>query len=72
MDARLDTLSDKLCQVNNHVVRIARWQARLGGFIKFPSPSPEASEDKDDNGDSNDDGDEDDSASLPSDDEIST
>ena len=27
MDARLDTLSDELCQVNTHVGRIARRQA---------------------------------------------
>ena len=36
--------------VNTHVGRIARWQAHLGGFIGSPSPSPEASEDKDDDG----------------------
>ena len=40
MDARLDTLNDELCQVNTHVGRIARRQARLLGFIKSPSPSP--------------------------------
>ena len=76
MDARLDTLSDKLCQVNTRVGRIARRQARLGGFIDSlspsPSPSPKASKDEDDDGDSNDDGDKDDSASSPSDDEMST
>ena len=47
MDARLDTLSDELCQVNTHVGRIARRQARLGGFTASPSLSPEASEDED-------------------------
>ena len=29
MDARLDTFSDELCQVNTSVSRIARRQARL-------------------------------------------
>ena len=72
LDARLDTLSDELCQVNTCVGRIARRQAHLGGFIESPSPSLEASKDEDDNGDSNDDGDEDNCASLPSDDEMST
>ena len=72
MDAHLDTLSDELCQVNTRVGRIARRQARLGGFIESPSPSLKAFEDKDDDGDSDDDGDEDDSASSPSDDEMST
>ena len=71
MDARLDTLSDELCQVNTHVGRIARWQPRLGGFIESPSPSLEASEDEDNDGDSNgDDDDEDKSASSSSDDKI--
>ena len=51
MDARFDTLSDELCQVNTHVSCIARRQARLGGFVASPSPSPEASEDEDDDGD---------------------
>ena len=72
MDARLDTLSDELCQVNTRVGCIARWQACLGGFIESPSPSLEVSEDEDDDGDFDDDGDEDDNASLPNDDEMST
>ena len=59
MDARLDTLSDELCQVNTRVSRIAWQQACLGGFVKSPSPSPEASEDEDDDGDSDDDDDDD-------------
>ena len=73
MDARLDTLSDDLCQVNTHVSRIARQQAHLGGIVKSPSPSPEASEDKDDDGDSDGDvDDEDEDANSPSDDEMTT
>ena len=63
MDARLDTLSDELCQVNTRVGHIAWWQARLGGFVASPFPFPEASEDEDDDGDSDDDEDEDDSSS---------
>ena len=47
MDARLDTLSIELYQVNTCVGRIARRQACLGGFIESPSSplvAPEASE----------------------------
>ena len=67
MDARLDTLSDELCQVNTRVSHIARQQARLGGFVASPSPSPEASEDND--GDSDYD-DKDEDASSSGDDEM--
>ena len=74
MDARLDTLSDELCQVNTCVSYLARRQARLGGFVESPSPSLEASEDKDNDGESNDDADddEDEDASSSSDDEMTT
>ena len=58
MDARLDTLSDELCQVNTCVSRIAQQQAVMGGFTAPPSPSPQASKDEGDDGDS--DGDDDD------------
>ena len=60
MDARLDTLSTKLYQVNVHVGRIARQQASIGGFAPeaIPSPpSPVASafeDEDDDDGDDND------------------
>ena len=61
MDARLDTLSTKLYQVNVRVVRIARRQATIGGFAPEacpPPPPPVASdsedEDDDDNGDDDD------------------
>ena len=72
MDARLDTLSDELCQVNTRVVRIARRQACLGGFMVSRSPSLKASEDEDDDNDfdNDDDDDEDEDASSPSDDEM--
>ena len=60
MDAHLDTLSDKLCQVNTCVGCITLLQARLGGFVESPSPSREASEDEDDAGDSDNDDDDDD------------
>ena len=68
MDARLDTLSDELCQVNTRVGYIAKRQACLGGFVESPSPPPEAS----DNDESDDDDDRDDDASSPSDDKMST
>ena len=70
MDARLDTLSDELCQVNTRVSRIAKRQAYLGGYVESPFPPPKASDDDDDS-DNNDD-DEDKGASSLSDDEMST
>ena len=69
MDARLDTLTNELCQVNTHVSRIARRHARLGGFVESPSPPPEASED---DNDSDDDDDEDGDTSSSSANEMST
>ena len=72
MDAHLDTLSDKLCQVNTRVGRIAWWQAAMGGFIGYSSPSPPASKDESDDGTGCDDADEDDGAISPNDDEMST
>ena len=57
MDARLDTLSDELCQVNTHVGRIARQQVVMIGFIIASSPTPPASEDKSDDGSGSDDAD---------------
>ena len=73
MDACLDTLSDKLCQVNTRHGHIALRQARLGGFIKSPSPSLEASEDDAGDTDGNDkDEDEDENASSSGDEEMTT
>ena len=62
MDARLDTLSTVLYQVNVHVGRIARRQATIGGFAPEPPPSPphtiafdsNAEDDDDDDGDDDD------------------
>ena len=51
MDARLDTLTTELYQVNTHVGCIARRQARLGGFVESLSPPHKAFEDVDDNDD---------------------
>ena len=62
MDARLDTLSTKLNQVNVRVDRIARRQASMGGFapeITSSPPSPVASDSKDED---DDDGDDDDAS----------
>ena len=72
MDARLNTLSDELCQVYTYVGRIARQQVAMGGFTATSSPSPPASEDESDDGFGNEDANKDDSASSASDDEIST
>ena len=62
MDARLDTLSMELYQVNVRVGRIVRRQASMGGFALEATPSPpspvaSASKDEDD-----DDGDDDDAS----------
>ena len=60
MDARLDTLSTELYQVNIRVDRIARRQASMGGFSPEATPSPpfpiasEFEDDDDDDGDDDD------------------
>ena len=63
MDARLDTLSTELYQVNVRVGRIAWRQATMGGFAPKASPPPPplvASESEDDDDDDN--GDDDDAS----------
>ena len=75
MDARLDTLSDKLCQVNTRVGYIARRQTVMGRFTTYTSPSPLTLEDESDDGSSSDDGcgsDEDKDASSPTNDKMFT
>ena len=73
IDARLDTLSTELYQVNIRVGCIAQRQASMGGFALEATPSPpfpmaSASEDEDD-----DDGDDDDAdGDASSTDEMST
>ena len=67
MDARLDTLSMELFEVNVHVGHIARRQAVMGGFAPKPTPSPphpvaSDSDAKDDDDDDDDDGDDDDTS----------
>ena len=66
MDARLNTLSDELCQVNTCVGHIARQQAVMDGYTVVSSL--EASEDESDGSGSA----EDDDDGSPSDDEMST
>ena len=56
VNARLDTLSTELYQVNVCVGRIARQQASIGGFAPEATPSPPSpvafdSEDDDDSDD---------------------
>ena len=72
MDARFDTLSYELCQVDTHVGRIARRQAVMGGFTVASSLSPPTSEDESDDGFGSEDANEDDGANSPRDDEMST
>ena len=70
MDARLDTFSDELCQVNTRVGRIARRQAEMGGYTV--ASSPVASADKSDGSGSVDDDEDDGNASSSSANEMST
>ena len=75
MDARLDTLSTELHQVNVRVGRIARLQATMGGFAPEPTPSPPhpvASDFDDDDDDGDDDNASDDDGDASSTDEMST
>ena len=77
MDARLDTLSIELYQVNIRVGRITRWQATMGDFAPEASPPPPPvasdSEDDDDDVDDGDDNDAfDDDRDANSIDEMST
>ena len=60
MDARLNTFSTELYQVNIRVSHIARRQASMGGFAPEATPSPpslvasDSEDEDDDNGDDND------------------
>ena len=80
MDARLDTLSAELYQVNVRVGRIARQQATMGGFAPELTPSPSypvasdsnVEDDDDDDGNDDDDDTSDDDGDASSTDEMST
>ena len=77
MDARLDTLSTELYQVNIRVGRIARQQAIIGDFASeaSPPPSPMAfdfEDEDDDDGDDDDASNDDDDGDASSTDEMST
>ena len=78
MDARLDTLTTELYQVNVRVGCIARQQATMGGFAPEASPPPPPLVASDSNAEDDDDGGDDDNASDDDDgdssstDEIST
>ena len=77
MDARLDTLSTELYQVNVRVGCIARRQATMGNFAREATPSPPppmASDFEDEDADDGDDDDasDDDDGDASSIDEMST
>ena len=77
MDARLNTLSTELYQVNVRVGCIARRQASIGGFVleathSPPSPVASASEDEDDDDGDDNDASDDDGGDTSSADEMST
>ena len=78
MDARLDTLSTELYQVNVRVDRIARRQASMGGFVSEASPPPpppvasDFEDEDDDDGDDDDDVSDDVDGDASSTDEMST
>ena len=76
LDAHLDTLSDKLCQVNTRASHIARRQAEMGAYT-MPSTLVALADESDiddvDNDDATASDDEDDGdASSPNTDEMST
>ena len=77
MDARLDTLSTELYQVNVCVGRIARQQVTMGGYASEASPPPpplvasDSEDENDDDGDG-DDASDDDDGDATSTDEMST
>ena len=60
MDARLNTLSTKLYQVNVRVGHIAWRQASMGGFAPKATPSPPSPVASDYEDEDDDDGDDDD------------
>ena len=62
MDARLDTLSTELYQVNVCVGHIARRQATIGGFAPKATPSPPPPMASDSEDEDADDGDDDDAS----------
>ena len=79
MDARLNTLSTELYQVNVRVDRIARRQVTMGGFAPEPTLSPphpvaydSDAEDDDDDDDGDDDDASNDNGDASSTDEMST
>ena len=75
MDARLDTLSMELYQVNVCVGHIARRQTTIGGFAPEAThspPSPVASDSKDDDDGDDDDASDDDDGVASSTDGMST
>ena len=74
IDARLDTLSTELYQVNIYVGHIARQQEVMGGFaLEASPPPPTASEaEDDDDGDDDDASDDDDDGDASSTNEMST
>ena len=62
MDARLNTLSDELCQVNTRVGCNAQCQAEMGGYtmpstLVAPTDKSDADDDDDADSDDEDDGD---------------
>ena len=68
IDARLDTLSTELYQVNIYVGHIARQQEVMGGFaLEASPPPPTASEAEDDDDDTSKDDDDRDSSSSSTD-----
>ena len=72
MNARLDTISMKLYQVNVRVGRIARQHAAMGDFAPEPTPSPPHPIASNSNSKDDDDDDGDDDGDASSTDEMST
>ena len=69
MDARLDTFSDELCQVNTRVVHIAWRQAEMGDYT-VPSTHMASTYESDDSGSADDAEDDDDAIASDDEDDV--
>ena len=72
MDARLDTLSTELYQINVRVGRIAQRRASMGGFAPKATPSPPSPVASDSEDDDDDDNGDDDDASNDADGDVNS
>ena len=72
MDARLDTLSTEMYQMNVRVGRITRRQATMGRFVPEATLSPPSVDSDSDDDDGDDDDDDDDASEVDDDGDASS